>query len=251
MVLVFEEWGAKAVARKAREVVDSYEQLINARKACRECTRPWPGRRLAKMPLLNGMDFGTDPDVVSHWSQWLGHRSPKLLIVGQDFSNVDYFRKYGGRDDPESKINWNLWELLNKRAEIFVGPPSRSDPNAPVYLTNSILCLKDGPMNAPVPGSWVDTCRREHLAGLINLLRPSVVVGMGVSGWRAVRGHFGLDADPETAPAGIREAAGRSWSVSQARVFAVGHCGPLGIANRPWPLQAEDWRRIGSAFAAL
>lgn len=199
------------------------------------------------MPLLNGVDCGEDPDVVSHWSQWLGHRSPKLLIVGQDFSNVDYFRDNGGRDAPDSETNENLWRLLNQEARIPVGRPPERDPAAPVYLANSILCLKDAEMTAPVPRGWVDTCAAAHLAPLVRLLRPRIVVGMGVSGWRAVRGLFGLNAEPE----GIKAASGRAWEVAGTKVFAVVHCGPLGIRNRSRLLQAEDWRRIGAVFATL
>ncbi len=199
------------------------------------------------MPLLNGTDCGTDPDVVSHWSQWLGHRRPKLLIVGQDFSNVAYFRRHGGRDDPGSLTNKNLWRLLNEEARIPVGLPPERDPNAPVYLANSILCLKDGPMKALIPGGWVDTCAAEHLASLVALLQAPIVVGMGVSGWRAVRGIFGLSAEPLV----IKAVAGRDWTVAGTKVFAVGHCGPLGRANRAEHLQDEDWRRIGDAFATL
>ncbi len=225
----------------------NYKGLVSARKACRICMSPTPGRRLAKMSLLNGVDCGPDPDVVSHWSQWLGHRSPKILIVGQDFSNVAYFCKHGGRDDPKSKTNWRLWELLNKEARIPVAPPPEPDPAAPVYLTNSILCLKDGPMTAPVPGGWVDTCAATHLSPLFRLLRAPLVVGMGTSGWRAVRGLFGLDTESER----IKAVAGRTWKVAGTRVFAAVHCGPLGRANRAKHLQNEDWRRIGDAFAAL
>src|SRR5256885_1500439 len=29
------------------------------------------------------------------------------------------------------------------------------------------------------------------------------------------------------------------------RLFAVGHPGPQGLTNRPWPQQIADWRRIG------
>ena len=93
----------------------------------------------------------------------------------------------------------------------------------------------------------MDTCSTTHLAPLVRLLQAPIVVGMGVSGWRAVREIFGLHAEPS----GIKAVAGRNWMVAGTRVFAVGHCGRLGLANRPPHLQAEDWRRIGAAFAAL
>lgn len=189
-------------------------------------------------------EFPFDPDVVSLWEQWLGHRKPKLLVVGQDFGNVDYFVRNRGRDEPYNKTNVNLHQLLTASG-IEAKHPSQCDVETPVFLTNSILCIKEGPMTGPILSSWVDACTERHLRPLIRLLRPPVVVGMGGAGWRAVRRVFGLDPAPRL----ISLAAGSCWVAADTRVFAVGHCGPLGVINRPWPKQLEDWRRIGAAVA--
>ena len=184
--------------------------------------------------------------MVSHWEQWLGHRRPKILVVGQDFGNVSYFVRNRGRDEPDNKTNDNLYKLLME-AGIKVMHPKERDVNAPVFLTNSILCIKEGAMNGPILSSWVDTCTEKHLSPLIERLRPPVVVGMGNAGWRAVRQVFAL----RDAPQRISRAAGCCWiSENQTRVFAVGHCGPLGIINRNWTQQLSDWRRIGEAVFA-
>jgi hypothetical protein len=62
-------------------------ELVRARKDCRLCVEGGSSR------LLNGSSFDSDPEVVSHWSQWLGHQRPRLLVVGQDFSGTDYFER--------------------------------------------------------------------------------------------------------------------------------------------------------------
>jgi hypothetical protein len=101
-------------------------------------------------------------------------------------------------------------------------------------------------MNSPIRSSWVDACSEQHLLPLIAFLRPPVVVGMGNAGWRAVRLAFALHG----APRQISHAAGSDWLAGdRTRVFAVGHCGPLGVINRPWPQQLSDWRRIGAAVS--
>jgi hypothetical protein len=101
-------------------------------------------------------------------------------------------------------------------------------------------------MNAPILSRWVDACSEQHLLPLIAFLRPPVVVGMGNAGWRAVRLVFGLNG----APRQISHAAGSDWLAREGtRVFAVGHCGPLGVINRPWPQQLSDWRRVGAAVS--
>jgi hypothetical protein len=219
--------------------MSDFDVLIAARKACRICVERNRGK------IRSCAEFAFDPDVVSHWEQWLGHKNPKLLVVGQDFGNIGYFVRNQGRDEPNNKTNENLYKLLIE-AGIHVKHPSVQDLEAPVFLTNSILCVKEGPMNGPILSRWVDTCTEKHLRPLICYLKPPVVVGMGNAGWRAVRQVFAL----KHAPQRISRAAGCFWvSENRTRVFAVGHCGPLGVINRPWSVQLADWRRVGAAVS--
>ena len=216
--------------------MENFEALVAARKACRICVERSPGK------IRSCAEFKFDPPVVSHCEQWLGHRRPKLLVVGQDFGNVGYFVRNHGRDEPNNKTNENLHKLLTA-AGFAVTHPSQRDRNAAVFLTNSILCIKEGSMNRPILSSWVDTCSDKHLWPLIRYLKPPVVVGMGSAGWRAVRRVFGLPGVPRL----VSQAAGRDWLAADGTcICAAGHCGPLGIINRPWPQQLADWRRIGA-----
>jgi DNA polymerase len=214
-----------------------YDALVAARKACRICVERSPGK------IRSCAEFDFDPGVVSHWEPWLGHRQPKLLAVGQDFGNVDYFVRNGGRDDPNNKTNDNLRRLLME-AGFGVTNPTEFDGTTPVFLTNSILCIKEGRMDGPIRSIWVDACADRHLSPLLRYLKPPVVVGMGSCGWRAVRRVFALQQAPER----ISQSAGLSWTgANDTRVFAVGHPGPQGLTNRPWAKQLADWRRIGEA----
>ncbi len=131
--------------------MEEWRALVAARKACRICVERSPGR------IRSCGEFAFDPDVVSHWEQWLGHKSPKLLLVGQDFGNVDYFVRHRGRDEPHNQTNDNLQRLLAE-AGIPTTEPPEFDPAAPVFATNSILCVKEGRMNGAILASWVNTC---------------------------------------------------------------------------------------------
>jgi hypothetical protein len=217
----------------------TYGELVRARKDCRLCVDG------SSSGLRNGSSFEFDPDVVSHWSQWLGHQRPRLLVVGQDFSGVDYFEKNLGRDDPECKTNRCLRYLL-AAAGIEVSLPPEPDPAAAVYLTNSVLCMKSGKMSGAPRVAWVRNCTQFHLVPLLDQLQPRVVVAMGASAWRAVREVF-----PGTGlPSGIKEAAGMSWtSPTGAVVVPVVHCGRKGLACRPLQQQLADWRVIGRFVA--
>jgi uracil-DNA glycosylase len=199
--------------------------------------------------IHNGAEFDFDPTVVSYWSQWLGHQKPKVLVVGQDFGSVGYFTEptHRGTDDTESVTNQNLRELLH-HAGISVGNPPTFDESAPVFLTNSILCLKEGTMKSAVKTRWVDACAKKHLSPLAEYLRAPIVVSMGSHAWRATRTLFHLSA----APPKITQAAGSSWLAADGtHVFPVCHCGPLGVANRQLSKQVADWQRIGVAVREL
>ncbi len=207
-------------------MADDYNALVAARKSCRICVERSPGR------IRSCAEFEFDPEVVSHWEQWLGHRNPKLLVIGQDFGNVGYFVRHRGRDDPHNKTNGNLRKLLAEAG----------------FMTNSILCLKEGKMSTPIRSSWVAACTERHLQPLLRLLRPPVVVGMGGCGWQAVRQAFALD----NAPRLVSQALGSEWlAADRTRVFAAVHCGPLGLTNRGWLQQIADWQRIGEAVAMI
>ena len=217
-----------------------YGALVAARKACRICVERNPGK------IRSCAEFDFDPDVVSHWEAWLGHKRPKLLAVGQDFGNTVYFVRNRGCDEANNKTNENLRKLLTE-AGFSVTKPPQFDGNTPVFLTNSILCVKEGPMDGAVRASWVNACADRHLHPLVRYLRPPIVVGMGSCGWRAVHRVFGL----EGAPTRISLAAGSSWlSAHGTRIFAVGHPRPQGLTNRPWAQQLADWRRIGEAVSS-
>lgn len=177
------------------------DDLVAARKACRTCMMTDPG------DIRAGAEFDVDPDVVSSWSQWLGHGKPLVLVVAQDFGDVSSFVRDRGADEPDNKTN-NLHVLL-KWAGLVTGAPPAFDATARVDLTNSILCLKQPPMNRPIRSRWVRACATRHLAPLARRLTPPIIVGMGTHGWQAVRIAFDLvDAPARSGPP--RAACGRS-----------------------------------------
>ena len=222
-------------------MADALSVLATARKVCRICVDRHPDH------IFNGSREYFDPPVASYWAQWLGHEAPKLLIVGQDFGAIGYFRKHQGRDEPNNSTNNNLRELLCI-AGLRVGAPPTRDRDSPVFLTNSILCLKKGPMNAPIRDEWVRSCSHHHLVPLLAHLSPPIIVAMGKHGWMALRLAFKLNSAPNL----ISKAAGGSWITRDGQtVFAVGHCGPLGRRNRPKDQQEADWKKIGQAIAKL
>jgi Uracil DNA glycosylase superfamily len=221
------------------------EQVLNvlatARKNCQICMQRDPGQ------IFNGSQEVFDPPVASYWSQWLGHEAPKILVVGQDFSDFGYFTRNKGLDEANNTTNDNL-RLLFAQAGLTVGRPPAKDTSAPVFLTNSILCLKNGAMNAQIKERWVKSCSTHHLVPLLAHLRPPIIVAMGKHGWMAVREALKLSVTPEL----IKDAAGNSWVTSDKQyIFAVGHCSGLGLVNRSWSQQTSDWKKIGTVLTGF
>jgi uracil-DNA glycosylase len=214
-----------------------HPELVAARKSCRICMARGQGG------IVPGAQFDFDPNVVSYWSQWLGHPNPHILVVGQDFGDVRYFERYRGVDQAENPTNNMLYKLL-RHAGLNPRYPPNADTETRVFLTNSILCLKQPPMSAPILRRWVKSCAINHLRPLVKKLSPPIVVAMGRHGWRAICDAVEITNAPQT----IGEAAGGKWDIDGVEVFAVGHCGPLGLANRPEPMQFNDWARIGQAL---
>jgi hypothetical protein len=226
--------------------MDMYDVLVAARKQCTICVNRYRGE------IENGSIYPFDPNVVSYWSQWLGNRAPKLVIVANDFSNIKYFKDNEGHDQANNPTNKKLRELL-VAARIPVTEAPIADKDAPVYLTNSILCLKEGAMTKQIKMDWVQQCTRHHLVPLVRHLKPPVVVGMGRWGWLAVRLLYWSSLRHTSEK--ISAVAGNSWTVDDGTVvFAVGHCALQGIygpKGRRWEDQITDWQRIGERMRRL
>jgi hypothetical protein len=70
---------------------------------------------------------------------------------------------------------------------------------------------------------------------------------MGRHAWRATC----IALEIRNAPQAIGKVAGAEWDADGIKVFAVGHCGPLGLKNRRLPTQENDWARIGDALRRI
>src|SRR3954447_18208235 len=109
---------------------EAYARLVADCRACRACS---------------GVENVGDPRHPSPWAEWRGALDADLVIVGQDFSSNRRKRGPNRRWDPDIPTNKNLDRFL-AAAEI---EPDR------VYLTNAMLCLKEGErLSAPVHAAW-------------------------------------------------------------------------------------------------
>jgi uracil-DNA glycosylase len=213
-----------------------YDDLVRARKQCRKCAE-----------LINPVDLGCDGDEVGPWSRWLASRPAKLILVGQDWGPVGYFKKHQGRDVPENPTNKILTELL-KLLGFEVGPPNETDRQSGVFATNAILCLKQGPadaLSAPVKQKWFSECQ-SFLKWTIEESSAPTVIALGSYAYHSVVRAYHLKPRP------FREAVETGLPIHldpQRLLFAVFH--PAARPKDRTLLQKRaDWERIAEYLRA-
>lgn len=216
----------------------AYNELVVRRKACRAC------KELRNPAAVDG--GAHDSKEIGPWTRWQGSLDADLLVVGQDFGDVSYFRDHRGTDSPKNTTNANLRELLAS-IDISIPLPGEREGYSDLFFTNAILCLKDGGMQATVQERWFQNCGERFLRAQIELVAPRVVVGLGEKAHNAVLQAFGLPAEP------IRKAILSAGTRLPTGTVAVGvyHCGAR-VTNitRSLTVQRNDWQRVRAAIAA-
>ena len=224
------------VASERRD--EAYAQLVRERKECTLCREL--GLHNPAVPKLERFDS----DEIGPWTRWLGDRNARLMIVGQDWGDVTYFQNNEGFDDccTNNPTNRNLQDLLHG-----IGLPVSSGPqrSSGVFLTNAVLCLKEGGLQAEVEEKAFKNCR-EFLRRQIEVISPAVVVTLGKRAYGAVVSAFGRPREPTFRAAVERE---NIELFSDCRLVPVYHCGRKSTnMNRDIRQQRHDWARVERAL---
>ena len=125
-----------------------YRQLALARRSCNVCTP----LGLTNPASVCGGKF--DSTQIGPWTRWNGALNAELLIVGQEWGDVDSFIRQEGLDNA-SATNQMLRELLGSIGVEVATAPMRKSESA-VFLTNAALCLKQGGAQAGPSSCSVD-----------------------------------------------------------------------------------------------
>jgi hypothetical protein len=116
---------------------EAYKTLVEKRKNCGLCTKTG----LVNPACFENGDY--DSDHIGPWSRWQGNLNADIMVVGQDWGDIAYFKKYEGFDQPSGNpTNTNLQQFL-RQFRIFIKEPKEIQ-NHSIFLTNIILCLKSG-----------------------------------------------------------------------------------------------------------
>lgn len=210
-----------------------YAALVEQRKACRLCV----GLANPAEPELRKFDSHQ----IGPWSRLHGDLDAQLVIVGQDWGGVKYYKDNKGLDKLANPTMRNLEKLLH-HIGIQVSVTSYAEEARGLFLTNAVLCLKSGGLQARIEPEWAWNCGSLFLRQQIEIVRPKVVVCLGAFAFHAVLRAFGQpmielrDAIEDTEGHEILDGV---------RLFAAYHCGN-GTVNRNRDLQQQmtDWERI-------
>jgi DNA polymerase len=222
-----------------------YSHLVQSRKTCHLCSG-----------LINTADVRGgrwDSDEIGPWSRWQGNLNAQLMIVGQDWGDISHFTKWEGNVETNNPTNMNLRELL---ASIGIHTEWHEQPGrSQVFLTNAILCLKQGGMQANVEDLWFANCVHRFLRPTIELVSPAVVVALGEKAFKAILLDYEMPLKKGRRFREWVEQAGQEGGIPlprEIRLFPVYHCGAGGInRNRNMILQKQGWQPIGRALRTV
>jgi uracil-DNA glycosylase len=173
------------------------------------------------------------------WAYWHGDLNADILLIGQDFGGYDYYSQKDGKDDPTNATNVRL-SCLFEELGIDIGKSDNPNIDTKLYFTNAVLGVKKGKMAAPIKKAWYADTAKRFIKPLIQLIEPKTIIAMGSKAYEVIAIIYKLDQKP------MKEVVNTNPILldDNKKLFVVYHCSNLGIANRNYNTQREDWRKI-------
>jgi restriction system protein len=184
-----------------------------------------------------------DCEYVSPWSKCAHNVDSPIFIAGQDWSSEGQFEdrlNHASMElgyDPTKRTNINLQNWLLEHFGLAF-----SD----VYATNAFPFIKPGSMQGSVPQKDMDTAVEEFLLPQIEVVRPLMVVCLGLLVFNGVRNALKM---PSIRP--LDAAMGAPIDYCGSRIVVVAHTGSRGTNNRGYAKACDDWAALRRQFDAL
>lgn len=212
-----------------------YRELVHKRKACRLC-----GAAFQKASVLHQGRF--DFNEIGGYARWQGNLNARLVIIAKHFTNIKNLRSCQGWPDPSLKTNKSLVNLM-RQAGFSLDLPTRNEEDRGEFLfTNVVLCIAQNEMDDAISPEHRGNCSKNFLRPMIDLIRPRIVVTLGVDALRGVLEAY--------YPSPTKDSLGSL--IQQNRVFRLNDYSMLFPAFHPSRINpARDlpiWKRIGQAY---
>src|SRR5260221_12658035 len=91
------------------------DTTVARRKTCVRCIADVASKGGMLLGLQNPAQLfngAQDSPEIGPWTRWQGALDAELMVVGQDWGDVDYLRTHNGLDDPDNSTNVTLRQLL-------------------------------------------------------------------------------------------------------------------------------------------
>lgn len=232
--------------------LESYQRLVRARQTCRSAE----ALDLANPSRVE--DGKYDSSEIGPWTRWAGDLEADLMVVGQDWGDVDYFLETRGFDAANNPTNLALFALLKSIDRPISSPPILTAPyqavsrtSTRVFLTNALLWLKKGGMQAAVQHDLFTGDSATFLQEQIAIVQPRVVVALGQRAYNAVLGAYELPLARGRFRGIVEQPGGVALPgmPSATLLFGVYHCGArVRNTTRSTEQQLRDWTRVARAL---
>jgi len=82
------------------------------------------------------------PDHLNPWAHWQGKLDAKILLIGQDWGDVNFYHTNGGKDPDDGNLTNEALNKLFSSNGYETGTPRNPGKTSPVYFTNAVIGLK-------------------------------------------------------------------------------------------------------------
>ncbi len=184
---------------------------------------------------------------INPWELWYGNLNAEILLIGQDFSDKEYFIKNldsNWQKEIDSPTNKTLQILFkNLGYEIELPEYGKINKTLPLFFTNAVLGIKLGEnkgMSEPVKYSWYSETAKLFTKELINIIQPNIIITLGQHAYQMMCRAYDAKAESPFKNIQIEQKTNE-----QFQWFAVYHCSPSSLSrNRGLKEQQNDWIKI-------
>jgi DNA polymerase len=224
-----------------------YDLLVSKRKKCSLCVlTAHPEEGLTSPATIK--DGAFDSDQIGPWSRWQGNLNAEIMVVGQDWGGVKYFNDCQGDDQlSNNPTNVNLHKLLLNQIGKDIKKSDVNDDGI-IFLTNIILCLKQGNLQDPIKKEWLSNCSKHFFKPLVDVVRPKIIIALGSNVSHTILDLYEVAYSKSVSLSQLMESSPFNLTES-TDLFPVYHCGAGGVnRNRSLEMQQDDWAKIASWY---
>lgn len=182
-------------------------------------------------------------NVLNPWELWCGNLDAKIVVIGQDFSDKDYFIENldsNWQKEINSPTNKTLQALFeNLGYEIDLPQNQIVNKSKPFFFTNAVLGIKQNGMTGAIKEKWYGETAKLFTKELINIIQPKYIITLGKHAYNMMCIAYDLEAEKLFKNVKLEQNINQNF-----QWFAVSHCSPTGRINRNLEKQHEDWKEM-------